>query len=70
MSRLLHSESFMPSPSSGKLSKLLRRFRRSERGSAAIEFGIVALPIFVMLFAIFEFALMFFAGQVLETATQ
>lgn len=60
----------MPSLSSGKLSRILRRFRRNKRGSAAIEFGIVALPFFVMLFAIFEFALMFLAGEVLATASQ
>jgi Flp pilus assembly protein TadG len=48
----------------------LRRFRRNRKGSAAIEFAMLA-PIFIaLLFAIFEVALMFFATQVLETATQ
>jgi Flp pilus assembly protein TadG len=60
----------MPSTSLGEINKALRRFRHNQRGSAAIEFSMVALPFFAMLFAIFEFALMFFAGQVLETATQ
>src|SRR5262249_28134914 len=60
----------MPSSFSGKFSKILRRFRSSQRGSAAVEFAMVALPFFGMLFAIFEFGLMFLAGQVLETVTQ
>ncbi len=60
----------MPSPLPGKFIRILRRFRSSQRGSAAVEFAMVALPFFGMLFAIFEFALMFLAGQVLETVTQ
>jgi len=49
---------------------ILRRFRRNHRGSAAVEFALVA-PMFVaLLFAIIETALMFFASQVLETVTQ
>lgn len=48
----------------------LRRFRRNRRGSAAVEFALVA-PIFLgLLFAIMEVASLFFAGQVLETVTQ
>lgn len=35
----------------------------------AIEFAIVALPFFTLMFAIFETAIVFFAGQALETAT-
>jgi Flp pilus assembly protein TadG len=49
---------------------LLRRFRHSRRGSAAVQFAIVAPLFFGLLFAIIEVALMFFAGQVLETITQ
>src|SRR6185436_17018257 len=37
-------------------------------GLAAVEFGIVALPFFAMMFAIIETAMIFFASQVLETA--
>ncbi|MGJ5176800.1 TadE/TadG family type IV pilus assembly protein [Bradyrhizobium oligotrophicum] len=50
--------------------RLLRRFRRNRRASAALEFALVAPIFFALLFAIIETALMFFAGQVLETATQ
>src|ERR1700760_2821806 len=49
---------------------LLRRFRRSRRASAALEFAMVAPIFFALLFAIIETALMFFANQVLETVTQ
>ncbi|MGO3928549.1 TadE/TadG family type IV pilus assembly protein [Rhodopseudomonas pseudopalustris] len=49
---------------------LMRRFGRNRRGSAAIEFALIAPIFFGLLFAIIEVALMFFAGQVLETAVQ
>lgn len=52
------------------LKTLLRRFCRHRRGSAAVEFALVAPVFFALLFAIIEVALMFFAGQVLETVTQ
>ncbi len=46
--------------------RLIGRFRRAQDGAAAIEFGIVALPFFGLLFAIIETALMFWTNQVLE----
>jgi Flp pilus assembly protein TadG len=49
---------------------LLRRFRRNENGAAAVEFAMVAVPFFAFMFAIIEAAMVFFAGQTLETATQ
>jgi Flp pilus assembly protein TadG len=49
---------------------ILRRFRRSRRGSAAVEFALVAPIFFGLLFAIIETAIIFFASQVLETITQ
>jgi Flp pilus assembly protein TadG len=56
-----------PPASSGNI---LRRFRRSRRASAAVEFALVAPIFFALLFAIIETALIFFASQVLETITQ
>jgi Flp pilus assembly protein TadG len=44
------------------------RLLRREDGAAAVEFGLVAAPFLALLFAIIETALVFFAGQVLETA--
>ena len=49
---------------------LLRRFRRSRRGSAIVQFALIAPVFFALLFAIIETAVMFFASQVLETITQ
>jgi Flp pilus assembly protein TadG len=50
--------------------RYVRRFRRDRRGSAAVEFSLVAVPFFALLFAIIETGMVFFAGQVLETAIQ
>jgi Flp pilus assembly protein TadG len=49
---------------------ILRRFRRSRRASAAVEFALVAPVFFALLFAIIETSIIFFASQVLETITQ
>lgn len=46
----------------------LGRFGRDQRGATAVEFGLVALPFIALMFAIIETALIFFAGQTLETA--
>jgi Flp pilus assembly protein TadG len=59
--------SAVPFASTGNM---LRRFRRSRRASAAVEFALVAPIFFALLFAIIETALIFFASQVLETITQ
>jgi Flp pilus assembly protein TadG len=48
----------------------LRRFRKDRKGSVAIQFAMIAAPFFMMMFAIIETAIVFFATQVLETATQ
>jgi Flp pilus assembly protein TadG len=41
-------------------------FVRNGRGSAAVEFALVAPVFFALLFAIIETAIMFFASQALE----
>jgi len=46
---------------------VLRRFARNSEGVAAVEFGIVLLPFLAILFVILETAIVFFAGQLLET---
>jgi Flp pilus assembly protein TadG len=46
-----------------------RRFGRRKDGATAVEFGLVIFPFLAILFAIVEIALVFYAGQVLETAT-
>lgn len=57
-------------PSTASKANVLRRFRRNRRGSAAVEFALVAPIFFALLFAIIELALVFFASQMLETVTQ
>lgn len=49
---------------------LVRRFGHSERGSAAVEFAMIAPVFFALLFAILETEIMFFAGQYLQSITQ
>jgi Flp pilus assembly protein TadG len=45
-----------------------RRLAREEDGAAAVEFAMVAAPFLALVFAIMETAIVFFAGQALETA--
>jgi Flp pilus assembly protein TadG len=62
----------MPSPvaSTASARGILSRFRRNRSASAAVEFALVAPVFFALLFAIIETAIMFFAGQLLESVTQ
>jgi Flp pilus assembly protein TadG len=47
---------------------LARRWRGEEDGATAVEFGLVAMPFFGLLFAIIETAMAFWSGQILQTA--
>jgi Flp pilus assembly protein TadG len=47
-----------------------RAFARDDRGVTAIEFGILALPFFTIIFAILETTMVFLAGQVLDGAVE
>ena len=49
-----------------KLIPFLRRFKRAQKGSTAVEFAIVALPFFSLMFAIFDVSLVYFATSALE----
>lgn len=44
------------------------RFAHDERGAVAVEFAILAVPFFALIFAIIETSLTFFAGQILDSA--
>jgi len=44
----------------------LSRFKRATDGSSVVEFALVALPFFLLLYAIFDVALIFFASTTLE----
>ena len=48
--------------------KIVRRLHEDEDGATAVEFAMVAFPFFLLIFAIIETSLFFFAGQYLETA--
>jgi Flp pilus assembly protein TadG len=47
---------------------LWRSFLRDRDAAAAVEFGLVAMPFFGLLFAMMQTALVFWSTQVLETA--
>jgi Flp pilus assembly protein TadG len=47
-----------------------RRFSKNRKGSAAVEFALVAPVFCALLFAILESGIIFFADQYLETITQ
>ncbi len=51
-----------------RLAVALRRLGRDKDGAAAVEFALVVTPFLALIFAIIESAVVFFAGQVLETA--
>jgi Flp pilus assembly protein TadG len=51
-------------------SRLLVRFAGAERGATAVEFGLIAAPILVMMFGLLELALVFMVTTTLDTATQ
>jgi Flp pilus assembly protein TadG len=51
--------------------KLFRRFLvKDKEGATAIEFALLALPFFIMLFGVMEVALMFFTDSTLSAALQ
>ncbi len=50
------------------LVSLLRRFLRQREAGTTVEFGLLAAPFIAALFATLQTALVFFAGQSLETA--
>ncbi len=46
------------------------RFRRDDSGVTAVEFGMVALPFLMLLFAIMEVSLSFFSTMLVENAVE
>ena len=55
--------------SKSRFVKKTQRFKKNEEGVTAIEFGIVGAPFFLLVFAIIETSIFFFANQYLETVT-
>lgn len=57
-----------PKPGAGRpRTRLLRRFGRSQEAATAVEFGLVALPFFILLLATLETALVFFGQLMLDS---
>lgn len=54
------------SPRPARKSPLFKRFRTDNRGSVAIEFALIALPFFLLIFAVVEVTLSFTAEQVMS----
>jgi Flp pilus assembly protein TadG len=50
------------------IAPLINRFIRQDGATTTVEFGLLAAPFIAALFAILQTALVFFAGQTLETA--
>ena len=46
--------------------RFLNRFRRAEDGVGAVEFAIIAIPFFLLLYAVIDTSLVYFATQTLE----
>jgi Flp pilus assembly protein TadG len=51
------------------LRRVLRRYRRSDGGVSALEFGMVGAPFIWLLCAVFETGLMLFAEYIIENGT-
>ena len=49
--------------------RFAKRFKKNEDGATAIEFAVVALPFFALLFGIMELAVVFFINSALVQAT-
>jgi Flp pilus assembly protein TadG len=47
-----------------------RGFVRAEKGAAAVEFAIISIPLLALLLATFQTAVVLFAAQLLESATE
>lgn len=57
------------SPSPSRLARPRRGFWRAREGSVAVEFGMIALPFCLMMFAVLELGMVFVIDSVLENAT-
>ena len=47
----------------------MRAFARADRGATAVEFALIALPFFMLLFGILQLGLLFMASTTIESAT-
>jgi len=55
---------------SSRLSRFTARFARAERGATALEFGLISVPLLLIVFGVIELALVFLVGTSLDSATE
>lgn len=53
-----------------RLRRFARRFVRARRGATAVEFGLISLPLMLMIFGVLELALVFMVSTTLDAAMQ
>ncbi len=63
-----HAGSLFPSAMRARVKARAARFLRDRKGATAVEFAFVAAPFFILIFAILEIALIFFASAIIEDA--
>ncbi|CAN7513867.1 MULTISPECIES: TadE/TadG family type IV pilus assembly protein [Ensifer] len=66
----IEQETLQPQKAAKPPRGVLRRFRRDRKGTASIEFAILALPFFIVIFASIETFLAFYGDQLLANATE
>ena len=55
---------------SGRARRALVSFARADQGAAAVEFALISVPFIALMLAIFQTAVVLFAAQALESATE
>ncbi|KOF13623.1 pilus assembly protein TadG [Ensifer adhaerens] len=66
----IEQETLRPQKGAKPLRGMWGRFRRDRKGTASIEFAILALPFFMVIFASIETFLAFYGDQLLANATE
>lgn len=66
MNTVMNTGKKRPHRAPGPCHGLLRRYLADDRAAVAVEYGIVGLPFLVMLFAIIETTIVYFASTALE----
>ncbi|MCP8938133.1 pilus assembly protein [Alsobacter sp. SYSU M60028] len=52
----------------GKLRRLVVRFAKDRRGNTALEFAFIAIPFLAVIFAVFQTAMVYVSGSMMQTA--
>ena len=60
----------MPAYRSLRARRFAGCFARAERGATAVEFALIALPFFILMFGLMELTVVLLASTTLETATE